>query len=152
MCYTCPHSRPSGRQVCALTGEPIVRLTCSGEPVAHAVAICPESRGPDRKGRVEWPVGSGLIWHGLPMPLRLLVCTKIGRWLLGLPRRAPGVLPMCGCYRPLKVMWMVTRRRWSGAKPSSGDQSTATLSRSLAQTRYSGLLLSRCSQFFRASR
>ena len=84
---------------CLVNGRPLIENVMRGE--------CPAGRFPDTQGRVRW---LGIMWWGIPAPIRWTSCTRLGREITGLPWKI-AKLPGCGCaVRPLAVSTAVRRR------------------------------------------
>ena len=70
-------------------------------------AKCPKNKWPDNEtGVVKW---ARLTWYGIPWPIRVRIALQAALRAYR-SRRQKDYLDGCGCIRPLKDLWLKTKR------------------------------------------
>jgi len=90
MCAACPRLSVAGT-ACTLDGKDVTEHARQGR--------CDGGFYPDRRGHIRW---AGLVWIGVPMPIRWYLWVRFGT--------NTAELPGCGCVRWLKAVWRLHLR------------------------------------------
>lgn len=73
-----------------------VCMRCERWQVNVTTGVCPRGLAPNRDGHVTW---LGMVWRGVPYPIRLLLAFRLRR--VSLLRALPG----CGCLNRVKAYY-----------------------------------------------